>query len=322
MKLSVISGVIVLALGGYFGYHIAYVRPLDSIEQIHQQLEEARQTQTLRTHVASAIITLEEPRQRLALRPDSTWLLQEVGKLAEEAGIQVASMTPRPPQPRGEATFLSVLLQFTASFHELGQFLNRIESHERFIRVDRVEVTPQAGASGKAQMQVALSALYLSSLHPTALTAAGAEPASPSEEGMTQQPGPHEAAPTGAAEPDVAPSPSTARYTATSSRDPLLSVLPTDAPEALRQQSALEAARLPSPLAPSDLSIEGLIWDGPRPQAVIGGEVYDVGDTVQGATIVSIDHTGVVGTFQGATIRWVIDSGARSPRPIEPGVWH
>ena len=63
---------------------------------------------------------------------------------------------------------------------------------------------------------------------------------------------------------------------------------------------------LKSPIAPSEVElpagveleaffrVEGMIWGSARPQVIIDGEVYDVGDVVKEAEIIGIDREGVV----------------------------
>lgn len=46
-------------------------------------------------------------------------------------------------------------------------------------------------------------------------------------------------------------------------------------------------------------SIQGLIWGGNFPQAIINNKVYKVGDTIQGATISNIDKSGIVFSLGG-----------------------
>jgi len=47
------------------------------------------------------------------------------------------------------------------------------------------------------------------------------------------------------------------------------------------------------------LSVQGLIWGGNFPQAIINNKVYKVGDTIQGATISTIDKSGVTLSLGG-----------------------
>ncbi|OGX13553.1 MAG: hypothetical protein A3I71_06150 [Omnitrophica WOR_2 bacterium RIFCSPLOWO2_02_FULL_63_16] len=95
------------------------------------------------------------------------------------------------------------------------------------------------------------------------------------------------------------------RYTADALRDPLVSLLPSVASQRMIVIPPEDHEPMPQlEPPPPAFNIEGLVWGGPRPQAVIDGAVYDVGDTVQGAKIMAIDRAGVTGTMQGRTIRW------------------
>lgn len=110
---------------------------------------------------------------------------------------------------------------------------------------------------------------------------------------------------------------SVVEYTADDARDPFQSLLPS----ARRPQAAVTGAPIahgtrPVPTTGASLPIvsassgtlEGIVWGGPRPQAVIDGEVYDLGDVVQGARITSIEPGGVIGELSGHAIRWTLPS--------------
>jgi hypothetical protein len=79
-------------------------------------------------------------------------------------------------------------------------------------------------------------------------------------------------------------------YSASGLRDPLKSLLPKTVPQHLAELS-VKAAEEPPP--PPALRIDGLVWGGAEPQAIIGGRVYRVNDTVEGARIVAIRRGGV-----------------------------
>lgn len=172
LKPSMVSGIIVLALAGYVGYHSAYVRPRKAVEQIHQQLREAREEQALKTRVAASLQTLEQQREQLALRPDPDWFLTEVGAVAKEAGVQVVSISPQPPREGADATVLVVSLRLTTTYHQLGRFLSRLESQDRLIHVDELQVTPDQGFSGTSHVSLTLSTVYV----PSAVTSEASNP--------------------------------------------------------------------------------------------------------------------------------------------------
>lgn len=94
-------------------------------------------------------------------------------------------------------------------------------------------------------------------------------------------------------------------YTAQGLRDPLKSLLPTSpsrAPAEGPPAAQHEAVPEPEPLDPSMFAVQGTVWGGPTPKAIMNGAVYAVGDQVQGATITSIGRDGVMISYAGATV--------------------
>ncbi|MGE0267220.1 MAG: hypothetical protein AB7S78_02010 [Candidatus Omnitrophota bacterium] len=57
----------------------------------------------------------------------------------------------------------------------------------------------------------------------------------------------------------------------------------------------LKAPELPQP----KFTITGILWNSDRPQAIINGQVVDIGDIVQEFKIESIDPTGIEVSFKG-----------------------
>lgn len=121
-------------------------------------------------------------------------------------------------------------------------------------------------------------------------------------------------------EPSVASSPSQPpaqpTYTAQTLRDPLRSLLPpppfnpnlpvqppmTVSAPGLGMGPA-ESAR---PLA---IVVQGLVWGGAEPRAIIDDEVYGVGDVVNGATITAIAREGITLEQGGRTMAVTIGQG-------------
>lgn len=100
-----------------------------------------------------------------------------------------------------------------------------------------------------------------------------------------------------------------AGYTARELRDPLQSLLPlapkTPTATAPAPTIATEPPSLPveppetsAPATPS-LVVQGVVWGGPKPQAIINEQLYEVGDMVGSSTIVAIDRRGVVIEHRG-----------------------
>ena len=127
------------------------------------------------------------------------------------------------------------------------------------------------------------------------------------------------------------------KYTAQNLRDPFQSLLPLPPrfPNAVVPLGAgsggmtnpsplppTAAGGLPSPLVAPSVLLQGMVWGGPNPAAIINNEVYGIGSLVGGGTITAITSEGVTLNFGGRPIQVLIASvgkdrpAAPSPRPI------
>lgn len=95
------------------------------------------------------------------------------------------------------------------------------------------------------------------------------------------------------------------QYTAQALRDPLVSLLPAEPPQDATGGPPSSGTWTEDPLSsPPSLpvfTVQGTIWGGVRPQALIDRKVYEVGDTVEGARILAIDWNGVTVDVRGTT---------------------
>lgn len=66
--------------------------------------------------------------------------------------------------------------------------------------------------------------------------------------------------------------------------------------ENMEKREHKDAAPLPN------LVITGLIWNSPKPQAIINGKVINIGDTVSGVRIIEIDVRGITVDYEGRTV--------------------
>ncbi len=69
---------------------------------------------------------------------------------------------------------------------------------------------------------------------------------------------------------------------------------------------------------PPQLTIQGIIWGGPFPLGIINNKVLKVGDTIDGARIISIDKEGVTIFFEGMQYNFPSPAAAISGPSINP----
>ena len=100
-------------------------------------------------------------------------------------------------------------------------------------------------------------------------------------------------------------------YTALELRDPLQSLLPklTEVSSSARTFGSTQASKPPSmPM----LAIQGAWWGNGPATAIINGEVYRVGDTLEGVTVRAISASGITVEFDGRVVELPMDR-------LEPG---
>jgi len=159
---SLISGVLVAAITGYVGHQTIYRDYQRTMTTLRAQLTDRQQTQGFREQTAKSLQEIEQLRTRLPQNLETEWLVREVSRLAEEADVQLITILPISSRQvagvEGVLT-LSVALEFTASYHQLGKFLSTVESAPAFIRVDEL-ILARTG-EGLAKVQLTVSTLYV-----------------------------------------------------------------------------------------------------------------------------------------------------------------
>lgn len=92
-------------------------------------------------------------------------------------------------------------------------------------------------------------------------------------------------------------------YKSSSLRDPFKEdvlkkgILEEEQPESDSQNQVLTPDILP------EMDVQGLIWGGNFPQAIINNKVYKAGDTIDGAQIKDIAKDGVILNFSGGEVK-------------------
>lgn len=164
MRQALVLGIIGVALTALFGYHRIYAPQQDQVRLIHEQTTQERAAQDMRAEALDLIQQLEAYRRRLPSEPDPAWLVREAVALGERAGIQFTSIRQQSTRASSEASeflHLGVDLEFNATYHEIGTFLDLFERSRYFIRAERVQMVRQADATGPPNVSLALSTVYV-----------------------------------------------------------------------------------------------------------------------------------------------------------------
>ncbi len=161
MKPTLLLGVIGVAFVGFLGYYRLNGGQQQQVRLTHTQIAQEQDNQHAQADVASLLHQLEGYRKRLPPEPDPSWLVREVVAVGQPLGLQFTTITQGTPQEFSEFTRLTVTLEFTASYHQLGTFLDQVEHATPFLRVDRIDISSATGRDEAVPVHVNLSTFYL-----------------------------------------------------------------------------------------------------------------------------------------------------------------
>ena len=172
MKPTLLIGIVEVALAGFLGYNAIYLPKQREVARSHAQQGEERTHQQTQAEVAAYLQQIERYRKRLPPEPDPAWLVRGLVDLAQEPGVQLTSIIQEDPQSVGQFTRVAVQLQVSATYHELGTFLDAVERSDHFMRVDRLDIQQQ-GSPGRPAIQLTFSTLYVPPLMAAPANAGG-----------------------------------------------------------------------------------------------------------------------------------------------------
>ena len=116
-------------------------------------------------------------------------------------------------------------------------------------------------------------------------------------------------------------------YAAQELRDPLKSLLPQEPPHqegaTSRGQPQGPTGAAEEPVAPPHLVVQGLWWGAPKPKAIVNGQLYGIGDQVDGARITAIGREGVTVEYGGTSAQVAAPNSSRavSESAAQPSEW-
>lgn len=168
MKTTLLVGALTLAVAAPAGYNILKGYR-ENVHLVQAQLVKEQAFQQSQADVAATLRQIDQYRKRLPPEPSPSWLVTEAVALGEQSQVRFTTVNQESPVEFPQFTRLAATFEFTASYHKLGAFLDRVERSERFIRVERLDVDPSREEGGEALIRLTLSTVYL----PPVLKASG-----------------------------------------------------------------------------------------------------------------------------------------------------
>jgi Tfp pilus assembly protein PilO len=93
---------------------------------------------------------------------EDAWLIERLNQVAGDAGLTFTSVAPMAREKTESYLRIPVRIELACSFHELGDFVSRLENHDAFIKVERLTVAgpPAADPGGVLRVSMTVGALF------------------------------------------------------------------------------------------------------------------------------------------------------------------
>lgn len=157
---SLVTGAVVLVVAAPLGYNLLTTNQ-EKVRLVQTNIAQERSTQQAQAELAATLRQIEQYRKRLAPEPNPSWLVNAVLAIGEQAGLQITTISQEVPRELPQFTRLAADIELTTSYHQLGNFLSRIEGADHFIQVENLEITPPRDTGGPIAVRLVLSTIYV-----------------------------------------------------------------------------------------------------------------------------------------------------------------
>lgn len=156
LKKALLTAIFMMFGGGLVTWSMVASPKLAEMRQITNELKAQKKKEDQIKRIA-ALETKAASYRRLFADPKALTALTDVmNQLAAESGLALVSLSPSPIGRIGNYSVIRYTIDLAGTYHEIGQFAARVESHTPFLRMEglRIESAEPGKDELKAQMLI------------------------------------------------------------------------------------------------------------------------------------------------------------------------
>jgi len=131
-------GIAIAVISLWYGYNRIYKTTRDSLRKINIDIRSEGVNMEISTRLASLQNELLRYKVYFSKERDIPWLVDRVSKAANESGLRVVSLNSKPLVSSNMFLYSSLNIAVAGTFHQLGDFIARIENSKELIRIERL----------------------------------------------------------------------------------------------------------------------------------------------------------------------------------------
>ena len=133
-------GIAIGLISIFYGYNKIYKGTINFIQQTESNIYNEGIKIDISKRIEAFQRALGEYKGYFAKERDTLWVVDQISRAANDAGLKVVSLNPQPSVVLKSFIYNSVNVIATGTFHQLGDFVSSIESSKEFMRVERMSV--------------------------------------------------------------------------------------------------------------------------------------------------------------------------------------
>lgn len=133
------------------------------IKDIKKSIAEEQQRGDFLKKIAEAESRIK--RYRLSTSKEIRWLLKQVSNIADQTGVSLISISPRPLKEEDQYVSLAVNAEIRCNYDQFGNFVSKLENSPQLIRLENVQLSvirkSRDDIRPLANVKLIISTLYL-----------------------------------------------------------------------------------------------------------------------------------------------------------------
>lgn len=133
------------------------------IENLKAKVAEERTKNRILTQIGGIEKEIASYEPRITPKKDVEWLRRKVTEMADQAQVKIVSITPQAPDEKETYIRLPIRMEVECGYHQLGDFISKLESSKEFIKIDALDLTVKEVERGRtiAKVGLTVSTFYL-----------------------------------------------------------------------------------------------------------------------------------------------------------------
>jgi type IV pilus assembly protein PilO len=118
---------------------------------------QVKQVRDLERRAPEVKAELDRLRQAVPASPELASFIDQANQIATETGVKFASISPTEPTATTSATEIQLAITVNGGYYEVLDYLNRLDTLPRLVKVDQLSVTAQTGENGQQELTAAVT---------------------------------------------------------------------------------------------------------------------------------------------------------------------